>query len=554
MSDSIGVATNSPEISPETILIVDDQPENLVVLSGILNPDYQVRAVRSGEHALRAAVTEPRPDLILLDVMMPGLDGFTVLEHLRKNPDTHDIPVIFVTARDAPEDEQYGLERGAVDYITKPIRPLIVLARVKAHLEIKRARDRLKSQKDWLEAEVSRRVQENLLIIKEKERIEFQLFQAQKLEAIGTLAGGIAHDFNNILTPVIGYTEIAMQKIPESNPAQESLHQVLAAAYRARDLVKQILSFSRMKEEQPMRSFEISLIVKEALKLLRASLPTTIQIQQNIETGLALVDATQIHQVVVNLCTNAVQAMGVKGVLSVSLVKLELGEQDVPGLSAADIEPGPYLKLSVADTGHGMDGPTVQRVFDPYFTTKEVEKGTGLGLAVVHGIVKRHGGKIGVRSEVGKGSVFEVFFPMAAVEPEAVAELPQDLLGGVERILLVDDEPVIAELGARILKQLGYRVITRTHPEDARDFFCSNPEAVDLLITDYTMPCMTGIELAREILKIKPNMPVILCTGFSELVTEDTVKAAGIAQFVMKPMGRKEWAAAVRKVLDDKNQ
>lgn len=391
---------------------------------------------------------------------------------------------------------------------------------------------------------------ESFLDLSEKRRLELMLLQAQKMEAIGTLAGGIAHDFNNILSPIIGYTEMALGDIPDVNPQRHRLEQVLMAAMRAKELVKQILAFSRVSHEQPMSSMDISMIVKEALNLMRATLPSSIEIRQNIEKGVAVVDATQIHQVIVNLCTNGAHAMEGKGILDVSLTRVHLGEIDVSTLSASKLKPGPYLKLSVSDTGQGMDGETLQRIFEPYFTTKEVGKGTGLGLAVVHGIAKRHDGDIIVRSEPGKGSVFDVYLPTAVVETKASIAVPEALPKGSGHILLVDDEPMIADMAARMLEQLGYRVAAKTSPLDALDLFRSAPREFDLILTDYTMPGLTGLELAGEILRIRPDIPVILCTGFNENVTKETAKAMGIRELTLKPLERKELARLVRSVLD----
>jgi two-component system, cell cycle sensor histidine kinase and response regulator CckA len=381
--------------------------------------------------------------------------------------------------------------------------------------------------------------------------LEAQLREAQKLEAIGTLAGGIAHDFNNILSPIIGYTEMVLDEMHESEPLRRDLEQVLSGANRAKELVKQILAFSRMGQEQPMAGMDISTIVKEALKLLRASLPSTIEIKQNVERGVAMVDATQIHQVIVNLCTNASHAMEDKGILDVSLTRLHF---DKSGLSthppSSTLNPGPYLKLSVSDTGHGMDGETMQRIFEPYFTTKEVGRGTGLGLAVVHGIVKRHGGEITVQSEPERGSVFNVYLPLAVVEPEASFVPSEPLPRGTEHILLVDDEQMIADMGTRMLERLGYRVTAKTSAIDALDIFRSSPGEFDLILTDYTMPHVTGIELAGEILQVRPDIGIILCTGFNEKVTEETARETGIKELIPKPLERRNLAKLIRSVLD----
>ncbi|MFZ0931385.1 MAG: PAS domain S-box protein [Syntrophobacteraceae bacterium] len=382
----------------------------------------------------------------------------------------------------------------------------------------------------------------------EKEMLEAQLLQARKLEAIGTLAGGIAHDFNNVLAPIIGYTELALSDTPQLSPMRHGLEQILNAAMRARDLVKQILAFGRPGKKQQKMPVQISSIVKEALKLLRASLPSSIEIRQNIENGVASADSTQIHQVLLNLCTNAAHAMGDKGILEVSLFCVDLSKSDLAAQSIVDLKPGPYLKLCISDTGSGMDTATLERIFDPYFTTKEVGKGSGLGLAVVHGIVKRHDGAITVQSEPGKGSTFSIYIPAVEAGAGVVIETGQVLPTGSERIFLIDDEPILVEMGTAILERLGYEVTPETDSLRALEIFRSRPDEFDLIITDYTMPNLTGIDLSREIRQIQPDIPIILCTGFSEKVTEESAVDLGVG-LVMKPFSMKQIAELVRKVL-----
>ncbi|MGA7493476.1 MAG: PAS domain S-box protein, partial [Syntrophobacteraceae bacterium] len=326
----------------------------------------------------------------------------------------------------------------------------------------------------------------------EKKKLERQLRQSQKLEALGTLAGGIAHDFNNILQPIIGYIEIVLLALSPSSPQRENLERVFTAALRAKDLVKQILAISRSPEEQRRTPTDISSIVKEALKLLRSSLPTSIEMRQKILKGAALADPTQIHQVLMNLCTNAAHAMDGKGILEVRLSHVDLSANDLARRSIVDLKSGPYLKLTVSDTGCGMDAETLERIFDPYFTTKEVGKGSGLGLAVVDGIVKRHEGAVTVRSETGKGTTFTIYIPRVDVESEATMQFDDLPPLGSERILLVDDDAAVMETGASLLKSLGYKVTSQTDSMKTLEVFRSTPHEFDLLITDYTMPKLTG--------------------------------------------------------------
>ena len=383
----------------------------------------------------------------------------------------------------------------------------------------------------------------------EKEMLEARLRQAQKLEAIGTLAGGIAHDFNNLLQPMMGYTEMALNELSPSSPLRDGLEQVLNASIRAKELVRQILAISRSTREQQRIPIDISSIVKEALKLLRSSLPTSIEMRQKIRKGIALADPTQIHQVLMNLCTNAAHAMAGKGVLEVRLSPVDLNESDLADQSIVDLKPGPHLRLTVSDTGCGIDAGTMERIFDPYFTTKEVGKGSGLGLAVVQGIVKRHDGAVTVRSELGKGTTFSVYIPKVDVQPEATMQVDDPLKRGSERILLVDDEPAVMEMGTRLLEHLGYRVTSQTDSVSALEVFRLSPDEFDLVITDYTMPKLTGLDLAREVLRIRPDIPILLCTGFSEKITPDHMKELGMG-LLMKPYGMRQISEEVRKILD----
>ncbi len=384
--------------------------------------------------------------------------------------------------------------------------------------------------------------------ITEKKRIEEQLRQAQKMEAVGTLAGGIAHDFNNILAAIIGSAELALDDVDQGSRLERNLRRVLKAGVRARELVKQILTFSRAtaKEREPL---QLSKVVEEAFKLLRASLPSTVDLRFMVESesGTVLADPTQIQQIVMNLCANAVHAMEDRGFLKITLSDFSFESSwEAP---APDMEPGTYVRLSVSDTGHGMSKEVMKQIFDPFFTTKGPGQGTGLGLSVVHGIVKACHGAITVESEPDKGSTLTVYLPRletkTAFETDQEAAVPT----GNERILFIDDEELIAEMAEEMLKRLGYRVVPKTSGREALDHFRANPEGFDLIITDQTMPHMTGIELARELIGIRSDIPIILATGFSQRVDADTARAAGIRAFVMKPLTRSEIARTIREVL-----
>ncbi|MBE9547318.1 MAG: PAS domain S-box protein [Proteobacteria bacterium] len=384
----------------------------------------------------------------------------------------------------------------------------------------------------------------------EKKKLEAQLQQAQKMESIGTLAGGIAHDFNNILAAIIGYTELVDLDVPEGSKTKYNLKEVLKAGRRAKDLVGQVLAFGR-RSEQERKPVQISPIVKEALKLLRASIPTTIEIRQNIgaDLGTILADPTQVHQVLMNLCTNAGHAMREKGgILEVGLANVEI-DSDFAA-EHPNIDPGFYLRLTVSDTGHGMTPEVMERVFDPYFSTKEKDMGTGLGLAVVHGLVIGHGGAITVQSEPGKGSTFHVYLPIIDREEMPEADTTEESLPrGDERILFVDDEQVLVDVGKEMLEHLGYEVVTRTSSIEALELFREQPDGFNLVITDMTMPNMRGDNLAEELLDIRPDIPIILCTGFSEHISEEKAKEIGIREFVMKPLVMRDLANIIRKEL-----
>ena len=385
---------------------------------------------------------------------------------------------------------------------------------------------------------------------KERENLEAQVRQTQKMEAIGTLAGGIAHDFNNILSAISGFTELSIRRTPEDSPLRPSLYQILKGATRATNLVKQILTFSR-QGEQELRPVPMAPLIKEALKFLRASIPTTIAIRQNFtssDESVVLVDPTRIHQVIMNLCANASYAMREGGgTLEVELSAMDLSECDCT--SCSELIPGAYLCLRVSDTGCGMDEATVQRIFDPFFTTKPREEGTGMGLAVVYGIVKACGGAISVQSKPGEGSHFYLYFPKAvSTSPEFVTE-SYETPTGEGNILLVDDEDDLVELGQAMLETLGYSVLAKTSSLEALEVFRSQPDHFDLLVTDYTMPHMTGIDLAKEVRKIRTDIPIILCSGYSDFLEKVNVADFGIQELIPKPITWHAIAKAIKSVL-----
>ncbi|MCK4981101.1 MAG: response regulator [Candidatus Delongbacteria bacterium] len=644
------------------ILIIDDTPKNIQVVGNFLkNEGYILSFATTGEEALNI-LSKEIPDIILLDVIMPEINGFELCVKIKEIDEFKKIPILFLTIKTDSESIVKGFESGGVDYITKPFNPHELLARIKTHLkltDIQKELERVNNEKESIIedriSEIKRlgvileqteediiitdiegnityvnpaferitgypsvevigknprllksgkqsdevykemwntitngRVWRGMVINKRKDgtlieedstisplrnhdnenhgffaikrdmtahnKLERQLRQSQKMEAIGTLAGGIAHDFNNILTAILGYTELAKMELPENHLTSSKLSEVLRAGNRAKELVKQILTLSR-KTEQELIPVRVDIIINEALRLLRASIPSTIEIIQEINTtsGTVMADPTQIHQIVMNLCTNSYQAMLENGgSLCVSLEHKVISEFDVEK-NGYTIKAGDYLRLVISDTGVGIPKTEIERIFEPYFTTKRIGEGTGLGLAVIDGIVKNINGLISVYSEVGKGTTFHVFLPYNKLVDEIIIndnlkEIPK----GSESILFVDDEEQITTLGKMILEDLGYNVIATLKSHEALKIFKKDPNKFDLIISDMSMPGLTGLELTSEILEIKPDIPIILCTGFSKLLNgiKDENKLP-VKSVIMKPFLKRELAVAVRKALDE---
>jgi nitrogen-specific signal transduction histidine kinase/ActR/RegA family two-component response regulator len=381
--------------------------------------------------------------------------------------------------------------------------------------------------------------------------MEERLRQSHKMEAVGTLAGGIAHDFNNVLSIILGNSELAVLDIPEGSPAKGNLEEIRDACLRARDLVHRILLFAR-RRDQALSTIRVETVVEDSVKMLRASIPSTVEIRREIQEGLPSVvaDPSQIQQIVMNLCTNAAQVMEAEGgclEITVAPAVLTAPRDTVTG----QIREGSYVRLQVRDTGPGIPAENADRIFEPFFTTKEVGGGTGLGLAVVHGIVQDQGGGILVESEEGRGALFTVFLPAFDGKQEKEKAVGRSALpGGRERVLLVDDEPSIVRLGRQLLERRGYEVETRQSGLEALDCFKRDPGRFDLVITDMAMPGMRGDRLAREIMAIRPDVPVVLATGYSSQISEEEAREMGIRAFLMKPLTQQELAATVREVLD----
>jgi len=671
----------------QKILAIDDKMDNLITLSALLKnllPGCSVLTAQSGMEGIEMAKAE-LPDAILLDVKMPGMDGFETCSRLMSDESTKRIPVIMITAiKTDPNSRVKGLEIGANAFLAKPIDQHELVSQVKVALRIKKAEDALREQKDSLDIMVqertaalreserkyreifeniidvfyrtdnegvirivspsveqifgyapdqvigkrlagfyvnpedrnqflsvlqekgevkgyeaplrakngsvvwvstnaqfyrdehgnilgvqgiSRDITDRKLAMKEKAKLQDHLQQVQKMESIGSLAGGIAHDLNNILFPISGLSEMLLDDILPDSPERESIEQIHKSAQRGSELVKQILTFSRQSKPRKL-PIRIQPILKEVLKLARAAIPMNIEISSHISTdcGLVSADPTQVHQIAMNLITNAYHAVEQSGgTINVELKETAIGsnigmfhpafgEKDESPLHAmpGDILPGGYLCITVSDTGTGIDQTLIDKIFDPYFTTKEQGKGTGLGLSVVHGIVKEHGGDIRVYSEVGKGTAFHVCLPLLKDDRDGkTAAVTGMYPTGCERILLVDDEESIAVVERLMLEKLGYQVTVRTNSLGAVSAFKANPGNFDLVISDKGMPLMTGTQLARELISIRPEIPIIICTGFSDEIDEQQSKAMGIKGFLMKPVSLVDMAEMVRKVLDE---
>jgi signal transduction histidine kinase/ActR/RegA family two-component response regulator len=387
--------------------------------------------------------------------------------------------------------------------------------------------------------------------ITERKQREVDQLQASRLESIGVLAGGIAHEFNNVLAAIMGFTELATLRVSPANPTYQHLQAVLTAGHRAKDLVQQILTFSRKSHPQ-RQPVALPMVAQETLRLVRASVPTTIAIESHIdpEAGEVLADPTHLHQILMNLCTNAAHAMRqTGGALEVRITRVEVVEAKERGAANQTLPPGSYVRLTVRDTGDGVPPEVLERIFEPFFTTKAVGEGTGMGLAIVHGIVTSYGGAVSVESPPGGGSTFTVDLPrLAPTYPRPPAPtVPQSR--GHARILFVDDEAPLARLGQTALSLMGYEVVASVDSTEAFNLFSATPQRFDLVVTDQTMPAMTGVQLAQKLRRIRDDIPIVLCTGFSPMVDADRARALGINAFCMKPLDMRDLSHKIDRLL-----
>ncbi|NWH03768.1 ATP-binding response regulator [Desulfobacter latus] len=655
------------------ILVVDDDPQILYGTVRLLKQDgYDVIEAPTGHQAIKTA-KQHIPDLILLDNVLPDIDGLEVCRRLKAEKKTCDIFVCMISGiKILSEDQAEGIETGADDYIVRPVGNRELLARVammrrlinsekklKKHLEqleelveqrttaLRASEEKyrliVKNQTDlvvkvdlegkflfaspsycklfgkteddligntfmplvheddqeitakamknlyrppykayieqramtkdgwrwigWMDTSildqngnvteiigVGRDIDERKKAELEKDKLQAQLNQSQRLESLGNMAGGIVHEFNNILSIIIGNNELVMEDLPEWSPSRESCEEIHLAGLRAINTVKQLLTFSK-QDDSVKKPIEIRSVVKESLELIRSTTPTNIEIRATLSPDCLpiLGDATQINQILINLCSNAMDALPISGgIIDIELRNFEIDHCN--GVSAHKSAPGKYIKLMVRDNGSGISQEILDRIFEPYFTTKDVGKGSGIGLAVVHGIVENHGGSIVCESTKDKGTLFTILIPAHEGTVEEESHKTDMLFGNGERILYVDDEPAIAKLGKCHLEALGYDAFSTTDPKDALEMIKAEPDQFDLIISDMAMPNIPGDQLIAQIRSINPEMPTMICSGYSSRMSETKASKMGIRAFVMKPLKKAELAKKIRAVLDNGKQ
>jgi CheY-like chemotaxis protein/nitrogen-specific signal transduction histidine kinase len=569
---------------PQCVLIVEDVARNRKLLRVTLEAEgYHVLEAQDGVEAL--AVLERAPvDAVITDILMPNMDGYRLCYEIRSSDRWHKLPlIIYTNTYVAPGDEQVALDLGADCYLRKPS-PVRAIAdalhdaarraatRLQARIEPPRDLELLKSYSGRLVAKLEERNAELLAqteALREshkrmaddlaeraraeqaRESLEQQLRQAQKLEALGTLAGGIAHDFNNILTAILVNAQIARGRLPEDHPAQENADEIIHASQRAVDLVRQILSFSR-RTEPARKPVQLGEVTREVGRLLRASLPAAIDIQVQLapETPAVMADVSQVHQVLMNLGSNASHAMPNGGRLTITQSVVHVDATLVAG--HPELREGRYVRLTVVDTGHGMDAAILERIFEPFFTTKEPGSGTGLGLAVVQGIMRSHEGAILVESQPGVGTKFDLYFPaLQDVTTGPRASRPALPRGQGERVLFIDDEPAIVALAIHGLEGLGYRVAAFTKAEEALTELAKQPQGFDLVVTDLSMPGMSGLDVVSRVRALRADVPVMLSTGYNKDLEPARARELGIREVLLKPYSIEVLAQAVRRALTE---
>jgi len=554
------------------ILSVDDKAENLYMLEALLRGHgHEVDSASNGIDALRLA-ERGNYDIVISDILMPRMDGFQLCRELKKDHRLRSVPFVFYTATYTdPRDASFALSLGADRFLVKPIEPEAFIQAISevcasdrsgklaaepgenesVYLKEYNARLIAKLEKKMLDLEQINRaleadIEQRERAEAERAKLENQLRRAQKMEAIGTLAGGIAHDFNNALAGITGFAELALQDADKPELSRQHIRDVLVSAERARDLVRQILAFSS-QQEQARQPVSLAQCLDEVLRLLRATIPSTVDITTDFAPGMpaVLADATQVHQIATNIITNGWHAIGDRpGRINVSLREFRVDEDFAR--THPDLRIGRYVRLSFADNGCGMDSHTLERIFEPFFTTKETGRGTGLGLAMVHGIVKASDGAVAVYSEVGRGTTFHLYFPAIDLEiPSGTPKEEPSVGGRGQRVLFIDDEQILASLGQRFLTRLGYEPVVETDPVAALARF--ENESFDMVVTDLTMPQMGGLDVVRKIHQLKPGMPVLLTTGFSANLDQERAHALGFSELLIKPYTMQALGVALKK-------
>ncbi|MDD2855942.1 MAG: response regulator [Desulfuromonadaceae bacterium] len=532
-----------PVTSP-TVLAVDDSADILSMINGLLKGVYRVRLANNGAKALELVASVP-PDLILLDILMPDMDGYEVCRRLKENSETSHIPIIFLTSKTESRDEIKGFELGAVDYITKPISPSKLMARVKTHLTLKGAADFLRDKNEYLEQRVQERTAELL-------DANARLLQSQKMEAVGQLAGGLAHDFNNILSIINGYSTLIEEEIVRDQHLKSYCRKILSASRRGADLTQSILAFSRTQVMKP-QSQNLNWIISKVGKIIEKIIDANIKYKALVKVvSLPVhVDAGQIEQVLINLCNNACDAMPAGGELTITT---DMVLVDADFISANHLcKSGRYAVIKVSDTGIGMDEPTRLKIFEPFFTTKEVGKGTGLGLAMVHGIIEQHGGCVDVLTAPGEGSLFNVYIPLdeqETCESDLTAVVKSEVTGGSETLLVAEDDAELLEFMSEILTRRGYKVILAMDGAEAVEQFRKNSEEIRLIIMDILMPHKSGKQACDEIKKIAHDVKVLFSSGYGAKVIEQQGLVLESLDFIAKPIQPAELLPKIREMLD----